>query len=234
MPEIANSASINQPAGPTAAFKDPTSLTWTLKAMLYAGILLLVIGIWSGWLELQLLDDAINGYEISDEAAEINDLRQGLIGLLQIVLFIATAVVFSIWTYRANYNAHALGGRGMKYTPGWAVGWYFVPIANIIKPMYVMEEIYRVSENPSVNISEKKSVRFVQLWWALWLISGFVGQLAFRKSMRAEALEDLYESSAWIFAGDIIEIPAYIVALLLITKICEMQMSKVRPVTLSP
>ena len=56
-----------------------------------------------------------------------------------------TAVVFLVWVYRASANAHALGFGDLKFRPGWAVGWWFVPIANLIQAPRTMLELYRVA-----------------------------------------------------------------------------------------
>ena len=37
------------------------------------------------------------------------------------------------------------GAGGLRYTPGWAVGWLFVPFANLVVPYFVFTEIWRNS-----------------------------------------------------------------------------------------
>ena len=45
------------------------------------------------------------------EAAEINDNRQQIVGVLQFSIPIATIVRFAMWIYRANFNARQLGRK---------------------------------------------------------------------------------------------------------------------------
>ena len=70
----------------------------------------------------------------------------GCEALVYLVVFLATVVVWAMFVHRSCANAHALGAVGMEFTPGWAVGWYFVPFANLFKPGQVMQEIYRATD----------------------------------------------------------------------------------------
>jgi hypothetical protein len=53
---------------------------------------------------------------------------------------LAAFVLVGVWIYRANANAHALGGD-LSVSPGWAVGWFFVPIACLFKPYLAMRRL---------------------------------------------------------------------------------------------
>ncbi len=91
----------------------------------------------------------------------------GIIGLVTIVLFV-------IWCYRANANARALGATGMTYTPGWSVGWWFIPFANLIVPYFVVKEFYKAGKNPS-NWQTKECDMIVHVWFGSWLGSILIG-----------------------------------------------------------
>ncbi len=80
-----------------------------------------------------------------------------------------------MWVYRTNRNGRALGARGMKYTPCWSVGWFFVPIANMFMPYWVMKEIWQVSSPPSPMAWRQKTVSpIVALWWLVGIFSGMI------------------------------------------------------------
>jgi hypothetical protein len=55
----------------------------------------------------------------------------GVIGFAQMVAYWVTSVAFFVWLHRANRNLPALGAIGLKFTPGWAVGCFFVPLVNV-------------------------------------------------------------------------------------------------------
>ncbi len=87
----------------------------------------------------QLLELAASGGQIPPALAEAQDFRQRLLAGLGLGLGIAAGVLFLIWVYRANRNAHCLGAEGMEYSPGWSVGWFFVPVACLVMPYNVLE-----------------------------------------------------------------------------------------------
>ena len=50
---------------------------------------------------------------------------------LSVVVFamqFPTAIALLMWVYRASKNLEPLGVQGQRFSPAWAVGWWFVPI----------------------------------------------------------------------------------------------------------
>ena len=60
------------------------------------------------------------------------------------------------------------GARQLDFTPGWSVGWYFLPIANLWKPYQAMKEIWRASARPD-KVDDAEVPGWLPLWWFLWL-----------------------------------------------------------------
>ena len=60
----------------------------------------------SGFLQYSMLQDIKAGIEVTSEAADLNDLREGIIGLLYFVVFIISAVTFIRWFRRAYFTLH--------------------------------------------------------------------------------------------------------------------------------
>ena len=88
-------------------------------------------------------------------------------------VWIGTIVAFCMWTHRAARNLPALGGRGLKYTPGWAVGWFFVPIANLVMPYLVAAEIWRESDPAQCDRDGrggKTTSPLVGAWWITYVV----------------------------------------------------------------
>jgi Domain of unknown function (DUF4328) len=120
-----------------AEFRDPTALTNVLKIFLSITIVVAAARIVSALMEMSLLQGFQSGVSSPDaieQALDANDLRQQALGVMQIILLVVTGILFLRWVFRANESARLLGALEMKFTPGWAVGWYFVPLANLWKP----------------------------------------------------------------------------------------------------
>ena len=111
--------------------------------------------------------------------------------LLNLAAWIATAITTWMFMYRANANLRAAGTR-LEYTPGWCVGWWFVPFMNLIKPFYCMGEIF----NESTSLEQKSwssGAGIVGAWWAFYIFGNILG------SIESRLYEALGENSLYIF-----------------------------------
>ncbi len=217
-------------ASPVTSFRDPTQLTQWLRYFLYASIVISAIALISGVMEYQLLSDFKLGVYSSGglvkAAAETNDQRQQVIGILQACVAIVTTILFCMWIYRANFNARALGAQNMKFTPGSAVAYYFIPFLNLWRPYQAMKEIWKASKNPILWMNEERGV-ILPWWWFLFLINKMLASMAFKKAMRANEIHELINSTVISVASDIVSIPTGIIALLLVIRIYKMQLSHI-------
>ena len=101
--------------------------------------------------------------------------------LMGVALF--TGVFFLVWIYRAHKNLKALGATDLNYSPGWAIGGFFVPILNIVRPYQVITEIWKASaykarRSRGASWLYEPLPIFITAWWGLWLFSGFLDFLS--------------------------------------------------------
>jgi hypothetical protein len=78
----------------------------------------------------------------------------------------ATMVVWLIWQHQATANLWARRYPNLRTTPGWAVGWWFIPFANFGMPLVAMLEVDRRSTPDGLP---RKSSPLLGWWWAAWL-----------------------------------------------------------------
>lgn len=211
----------------TKEFRDLSSLTSYLKTALILYVVIAVIGLWSGWLELDLLRGVARGAVLSDAQAEANDSRQALIGIAYLIVFAVTGFLFLRWTYLAKQNAQLLTSQELKFTPGWAVGWYFIPILNFWKPYQALKETFKAS-NPDFagDWRHAPHPESMPLWWTLWILSGFVGRAVWRASLNTETLDELISSSWLMFVSDFVDVPLGIVLFMLVSRLYSWQSMK--------
>lgn len=203
---------------PLAFTKDPLGLTQTLKVMLWIHLGTVVVSLGLDFMQLNL---ARSG-SVTLESAEANDFRQMIMGLIYLAVYIATAIIFMKWIYRANLNCRGFGATDMKDTPGWSIGWYFIPIMNLFRPFQAMKEIWMVSADP-VNWRTQKTGALLGWWWALWLLSNFLGQAVFRMSMEVDSLESLERMTIVSIVHYLVAIPLAFVAISLVSTIIGLQ-----------
>lgn len=86
-----------------------------------------------------------------------------------VLLHLAVHILCAFWLYRACANAQA-SGRRLKTSPAWAIGWWFVPVANLWKPYQALAEVWRAS-----GVGESwRSTRVPQLlliWWGVFWVN---------------------------------------------------------------
>lgn len=97
----------------------------------------------------------------------------GFATIADLACVLAAFVLVGLWIYRANANAHALGGD-LSVSPGWAVGWFFVPIACLFKPYLAMKETWLASHFGG-NWGDGEATDLLSWWWGLWILSGVLG-----------------------------------------------------------
>jgi Domain of unknown function (DUF4328) len=183
----------------------------------FAGIAGLILA--SDLVRLQLLSDTT--FNVIGEAVENNLAIHRVLGLLQGIAFISSGIAFLLWKYRANGNCRALGAKGMT-SPGWTVGWYFVPFANLWKPYQPMEEIWQASENP-YNWQRVKRPTIVTCWWLAWLADILAFYIAMTLKSGANTSDRLTTATVadmFLAAADIL---AALLAAAVIAKVHSMQ-----------
>jgi hypothetical protein len=191
--------------------------------LMIANILLTAVGAWSTALEISLLTRLEATEDVTDEEIDGNDARQRFLGLLQLSLYIVLGIIFLRSLSRANRNARSFGVKGMEFTPGWCMGWYFVPIMNLFKPYQAVQEIWRASTSTNGRWQDNPVPPILGIWWTMWIISAVAGQASFRMSMRAETISQLRTSSIVTLVSDVIDLPLGLVALLMIRGLYSVQ-----------
>jgi len=210
-------------------FRDLTGLAALLKGSLGVYMVVAMAGLWSGWMEIDILQRVVDGATVSEAEAAASDSRQALMGGLYLLAMIVTGVFFLRWTYLANRNARALGATGLEFTPGWAVGWYFVPVAWLWKPYQALKETFKAS-HPDFrdNWGQAPSPGMLPVWWTLWIISNYVGQAVFRVTLQAETV-DAFLASSWItWVSDALDLPLGVAVIVLVAELQSRQSEKRR------
>jgi hypothetical protein len=99
--------------------------------------------------------------------------------VVYLIAFLGTAIVVGMWIYRAHANLHDAGIPALEFTPGWAVGWYFVPFANLVRPFQAMRELWSNSLDSAQAVNGGVQSH-VGRWWAAWLLGSILSNIASR------------------------------------------------------
>ena len=103
------------------------------------------------------------------------------IGQVASLVGLATAIVWLVWQHRGHANLWARGLPGLRYSPGWAVGWWFVPFASFFMPYKTTRELWWNAGRPAASTepAEPGGRGLLRLWWAVYLAWQLVGLGAF-------------------------------------------------------
>ncbi len=157
------------------------------------------------------------------------EIVEGAINILQSVVFAITAVAFLRWFHGATLAARALGAAGLTISPGWAVGWFFVPIAMFWKPWQAMKKLWMASKNPC-DWAAQRTPAAIAWWWTLWLCSLGLGQIYFQLTLRGQSLAVLAQTCGLL--ADLLDVPLCLVLIRLVKEIGAMQRAATEQATL--
>ena len=96
------------------------------------------------------------------------------------VIFLISVVFVCMWIYRAHANLRERGIE-METSPGWAVGWFFVPVMNLFKPFQNMRELWSESHLES-DAYGAPAPGEIGSWWACWIIGNMLSYVSMRLS----------------------------------------------------
>lgn len=101
------------------------------------------------------------------------------------VVVIVAAVTSLVWVYSTSKAGDARGATGRRWRGGWAVGSWLIPLANLVLPKLVFNELEEIFQVPfrEVPIGDawkaEGRTQLADLWWALWVASSVVSASSF-------------------------------------------------------
>jgi hypothetical protein len=156
--------------------------------------------------------------------------------ILLLLLYLGSAVWFLIWLHRAYENLEALSVMRPQYTPGWAVGWFFIPFANLVMPYKILDEVW-VKSDPLLNQPGNESWQqpgssgLLGWWWGFWVVGGIADRIMTGVSGDAETPDQLF---LWAKVGIVIDalfIIAGFFAILVVRGIDKRQEARIKSAT---
>jgi hypothetical protein len=101
----------------------------------------------------------------------------GVIGIYLLALAFA-AVTFIVWLYQARSNTDRLNG-GAEWAKGWTIGAWFIPLANLVIPFKVVDDV-RDASTPYVPDLDAAPVRRAPVgqWWAAVIAVGVLDRIS--------------------------------------------------------
>ncbi|WP_097885849.1 DUF4328 domain-containing protein [Streptomyces sp. st140] len=177
-------------------------------------------GLWQGL----ATDGALNIYTGDGRTAEA---LYGIAAISQGVALLATGVVFIIWFHRTRRNAEVFDPSVQRMGPGWAVGGWFVPIANFWFPYRVASGVWEASAQTRPDGGRRTVPRTpLNLWWGAWVVSLLAARVTGRLWERAGEPAEVVRAAGLVAASDAVDIVAAVLAILYVRAVTGMQVER--------
>jgi hypothetical protein len=116
---------------------------------------------------------------VSEETIAAGNALYAFVAGLQVIFVLVTAVVWIFWLYRAYRRLQQIGSNTTDYTPGFAVGSWFIPFLNLVRPYQVIRELWLRSQtqNEGSYVETDDAPVMLRVWWGIWLLDGILSRV---------------------------------------------------------
>ncbi|MFH9722682.1 DUF4328 domain-containing protein [Streptomyces sp. NPDC017254] len=145
---------------------------------------------------------------------------------VQSVVLLPTMVVFIVWFFRVRRNAGVFAPDLHRGGPGWAIGAWFVPVANLWWPRSVAAGTWRASRRDPYGDGKGESTALLNWWWAFWVASVFLGEFAGAVYDDADRADEFEAGAGLLMAWSVVDLVAAVLAILFVRRLTSMQHAK--------
>src|ERR1044072_9115201 len=191
----------------------------------------------SNFMQYSLLSEVAEGGITPDQAAS-NDLRQWVVTVVSITVFVALVFAFLTCLHRVMKNLPALGNpkSRIEYTPAWAVGSFFIPFGHLFMPYRAVREAWGKSNRV---VRSGTGLAFAPLspsgllvgWWVSWIAFGVVSRVASRLNSSSDDAETFLRATGVMIVANVVGILAAVLAILVVRGLDRRQEERSRNVT---
>jgi hypothetical protein len=200
------------PRGFSKNYRSAGVRAWVVTVAFGLIVLFLVLSIYHEFYGFGLVTLAEQG-SLTTRIATDFDSTTAAIGYPYLALRGVAVVSFLAWLSRSVDNVPSLGGGTPMATPRWAVGWWFVPFVNFVRPYQIVNDLSRRIAVPT-NAARG---RLTLVWWLAWIFGIIISFLPAR--ITVDSAQDL---STWLglsMFGDVTELVAAVLAIAVVWQV---------------
>lgn len=117
-----------------------------------------------------VLGTAAGSGAIGEDGATAAILGAVLAVVISSAIAFATFIAMLAWLSRSVDNSWYLLGGTPEWSPGWSIGWWFVPFANLVVPMLI---VFDLNKRMARGVGEPRPA-LVIAWWILRVVVPYV------------------------------------------------------------
>jgi hypothetical protein len=206
-------------SGPVPSAATPATirtLSWILLAAL---ALVIVTDIWQAITEFHrasVVSDLLRDpTSVSLDSVRSADDHVRAAGIAYLLTLLAAGALFITWMYKVVGRVAAHRPQDMRHGKGWAIGGWFVPFLNWVRPKQMFDDAWRGTRPHTSDVPTVPA--YVHLWWAAFLISGFLSGVAAR--LPSDTLHNVRVADRVGAVGDLFNIVAAALAILVVVRL---------------
>lgn len=151
------------------------------RVSLFAVVVLNALMTCSVALEWLLIGEPLERAPAESAEAAVVGLSMCCSGVGVLGALVTSAALLLTWMYRSFKNASALD-IVTSFSPGYAVGVWFIPFANLWLPLQAMRSLdaASVADDDETGWSGVAARSDTTVWWVLWIVHNVLSNITFR------------------------------------------------------
>jgi uncharacterized protein DUF4328 len=165
---------------------------------------------------IQVVEKIRSGQVLGPSEAESADNLVATAGSIEWWFWITTFVVWILWQFRAQRAARELSSVSrFRFTPGWAIGWWFIPIASFWKPFETVRELWKASESRP-DWPDIPTWSVIGWWWGAFL--AWLGALNIASALTEEVVtpDGVIRRDEWLMVALVMGVAATVLAMAIV------------------
>ncbi|QKV93572.1 DUF4328 domain-containing protein [Streptomyces sp. NA02950] len=161
--------------------------------------------------------------------------RKDAVDPMDIFIFfsaVAVMVVWLVWFRRAYLNATVLTPGRQRFGSGYAVGAWFIPVAQLWQPKQIANDIWNSSVSPGPG---RVSRAVLHWWWTLFVVMFWVEPIAGLVDLGCETPKERRVATGFLIVDDIVSLVCAVLAIAVVVRLTRMQEQRMaRPAVQQP
>ncbi|WP_431772142.1 protein kinase domain-containing protein [Streptomyces cucumeris] len=133
---------------------------------------------------------------------------------------VAVLVMWLVWFRRVYLNATVLAPGRQRFSSGYAVGSWFIPVAQLWQPKQIANDIWNSSVTPGPG---RVSRSVLHWWWTLFVAMFWIEPITGLVELGSETDKELQVAAAFLIVDDIVSLLCAVLALTVVVRITRMQ-----------
>lgn len=212
---------------PGHSLRSPVGLSYAVTALLGCVVVVDLLIIAASLNMRALMDEVASGGTVDFDEGDARraDLAMAGTSVLYLVALVATAAVFIIWFHRVRQNAEVFAPDTQRRSAGWAIGAWFIPLANLWIPRGIAADVLRASQsNPYAGAV--RHIGLLNAWWGTWVGAAVFDRYVSKAYAKAQDADAIHDAAGLVMTSAGLDLVAAVLAILFVRRLTAAQHSK--------